>query len=58
VQEKGDWRRRYNQELHHIDWSLAIIRMIKVARLGWGGHLSRMGKNKIQRKISDSKEGQ
>jgi hypothetical protein len=34
---------------------LVFIRMIKAAKLRWGGHLQRMGNNKISRRIVDSK---
>jgi hypothetical protein len=35
----GDWRKLHNEQLHN----LCIIRMIKSRRMGWAGHVARMG---------------
>jgi hypothetical protein len=42
MQEKGERRMRYNQELYRLYWSPDIIRKIKVAWFPWAGHLQRM----------------
>jgi hypothetical protein len=40
----GDWRKMHNEELHNLYSSPNIIRMIKSRRMGWAGHVARMGK--------------
>jgi hypothetical protein len=37
VQEKGEWRMRYNQELYQLYRSPDISRTIKAGRLPWHG---------------------
>jgi hypothetical protein len=39
----GDWRKLHNEELHNLYSSPDIIRMIKSRRVGWAGHVARMG---------------
>jgi hypothetical protein len=39
----GDWRKLHNDELHNLYSSPNIIRMIKSRRIGWVGHVARMG---------------
>jgi hypothetical protein len=38
----GDWRKLPNEELHNLDSSPSIIRMIKSRRVKWAGHVARM----------------
>jgi hypothetical protein len=38
-----DWRKLHNEELHNMYSSPDIIRMIKSTRMGWAGHVGRMG---------------
>jgi hypothetical protein len=38
----GDWRTLYNEELHRLYSSPSIIRIIKLRRMGWAGHVARM----------------
>jgi hypothetical protein len=40
----GDWRKMYNEELHNLNSSPNIIRMIKSRRMRWPGHVARMGR--------------
>jgi hypothetical protein len=40
----GDWRKLHNEELHNLYSSPNIIRMIKLKRMRWAGHLARMGR--------------
>jgi hypothetical protein len=40
----GDGRYLLNEELHNLDYSPDIIRMIKSRRLRWTGHAECMGK--------------
>jgi hypothetical protein len=46
---KGDdvirgWRKLHNEELHNLYASPNIIKMIKSRRMGWAGHVARMGR--------------
>jgi hypothetical protein len=38
----GDWRKLHNEELHNLYSSPNIIRMIKLMRMRWVGHVTRM----------------
>jgi hypothetical protein len=42
----GDWRKLHDEELHNLYSSLNIIRMIKSRRMGWAGHIARMGQTR------------
>jgi hypothetical protein len=37
------WRKLHNEELHSLDSSRNIIRMIKSRRMRWAGYVTRMG---------------
>jgi hypothetical protein len=39
----GEWRRLHYEEIFALYTSPNIIRVIKLRRLGWKGHLARMG---------------
>jgi hypothetical protein len=39
-----DWRKLHNEELHNLYFSPNIIRMIKLRRTRWAGHVARMGR--------------
>jgi hypothetical protein len=39
----GGWRKLNNEELHNLYSSPSIIRIIKLRRMRWAGHLARMG---------------
>jgi hypothetical protein len=39
----GGWRKLHNEELHNLYSSPSIIRIIKSRRVGWAGHVARMG---------------
>jgi hypothetical protein len=39
----GDWSNLHNKELHNLDSSPNIIRMMKSRRMRWAGHVARMG---------------
>jgi hypothetical protein len=41
-----DWRKPHNEDLHTLYSSLCIIRMIKLRRMRWTGHVARMGKKR------------
>jgi hypothetical protein len=50
--ENGVWRIKYNDELYGLYKDLDIVRVIKVARIRWLGHLVRMEENSPCKKIS------
>ena len=39
----GEWRKLHNEELNNLYCSPNIVRVIKSRRLGWAGHVARMG---------------
>jgi hypothetical protein len=39
----GDWRKLHNEELHDLYSLPSIIRIMKVRRMRWAGHVARMG---------------
>jgi hypothetical protein len=39
----GDWRRLHNEELHDLYTSPNVIRVVKLRRMRWAGHLARGG---------------
>jgi hypothetical protein len=40
----GGWRKLHNEELHNLYSSPSIIRMIRLRRMIWAGHVARMGR--------------
>jgi hypothetical protein len=40
----GGWRKLRNEELHDLYCLPSIIRIIKSRRMGWAGHVARMGR--------------
>jgi hypothetical protein len=42
----GGWRKLHNEELRDLYSSRSIIRIIKSRRMGWAGHVSRMGEKR------------
>jgi hypothetical protein len=43
VEVTGGWRKLHNEELHNFYSSPSIVRMIKIKRMRWGGHVGRIG---------------
>jgi hypothetical protein len=39
----GEWRKLHNEELRDLYSSPSIIRIIKLRRMRWAGHVARMG---------------
>jgi hypothetical protein len=39
----GEWRKLHSEELHNMYSSPDIIRQVKSRRMGWAGHVARMG---------------
>jgi hypothetical protein len=42
----GGWRKLHYEELHSLYSSPSIIIMIKSRRMGWVGHVARMGEKR------------
>jgi hypothetical protein len=40
----GEWRKLHNEELSDLYSSPSIIRIIKLRRMRWAGHVTRMGR--------------
>jgi hypothetical protein len=45
-EEDRSWRKLHNDELHGIYSSQNIVRVIKSRRIGWAGHVARMGEGR------------
>jgi hypothetical protein len=43
---KGEWRKLHNEELNDLHSSPIIVRVIKSRRIGWVGHVARMGESR------------
>ena len=39
----GEWRRLHNEELNDLYCSPSIVRVMKLRRMRWAGHVARMG---------------
>ena len=49
--EKGEWKSRTNRELEEMSKGEYIAKLIKGQRIRWLGHLERMEKGRIPKKI-------
>jgi hypothetical protein len=45
-EEEGSWRKLHNDELHSLYSSPNIVRVIKLRRMRWAGHVARMGERR------------
>ena len=54
----GEWRKRQNEELHDLYSSPNIMRLIKSRRMGWAGHVSRMGESRGVYRVLVGSEGE
>ena len=43
-----EWRKLHTEELNDLYSSPNIVRVIKSRRMGWAGHVARMGESCIQ----------
>jgi hypothetical protein len=55
--ENGVWRIKYSDELYSLYKYPDIVRVIKVARIRWLGHLARMEENSPCKKVTSQPEG-
>ena len=55
IQDKGEWRIRYNHELEALQRKESIVRFIKAQRLRWAGHVMRMEDNTMPKIIINAK---
>jgi hypothetical protein len=46
-EEDGSWRKLHNDELHSLYSSPNIVKVIKLIRMIWAGHVARMGERKV-----------
>jgi hypothetical protein len=44
----SEWRKLHNEELNDMYSSLTIVRVIKLRRLIWAGHVERIGERNMQ----------
>jgi hypothetical protein len=42
----GEWRKLYNEELNDLYSLPNIVRVVKTRRMGWAGHVARMGEDR------------
>jgi hypothetical protein len=45
--EDGSWRKFHNDELHTLYSLPNIVRVIKSRKMGWAGHVARMGRGEV-----------
>jgi hypothetical protein len=56
---KGGWRKLHNEEFRNLYFSLNIIRIIKLRRMRWAGHVAQIGeKRNVYRLLVGKPEGQ
>jgi hypothetical protein len=42
----GEWRKLHNKELNDLYSLPNIVRVVKLRRMRWAGHVARMGQNR------------
>ena len=55
--EKGEWRKLHNEELNDLYSSPNIVRVIKLRRMRWAGHVARMEEGRCVHKVLVGKPG-
>jgi hypothetical protein len=54
----GEWRKLHNEDLHVLYSPPNIIRQMKSRRMGWAGHVARIGmKRKVYKVLAGTPEG-
>jgi hypothetical protein len=54
----GGWRKLHNKEFHNLYSSPSIVRIIKLRRMRWAGHVAQMGeKRNMYRLLAGKSEG-
>jgi len=54
----GEWRRLHNEEINDLYSSPKIVRVIKLRRMRWAGHVARMGEERgVYRVLVGKPEG-
>jgi hypothetical protein len=53
----GEWRKLHNEELHDLYSSPSIIRIMKMRRMRWTGHVARIGEKKNAYRLLGKPEG-
>ena len=43
----GEWRKLHNEELNDLYSLPNIVRVVKLRRLRWAGHVARMGEDRV-----------
>jgi hypothetical protein len=57
-EEDGSWRKLRNDELHNLYSSPNIVRVIKLRRMRWAGHVARIGEGRgVYRVLVGTPEG-
>jgi len=46
-EEEGSWRKLHNDELLGLYSSPNVVRVIRLRRMSWAGHVARMGEGRI-----------
>jgi hypothetical protein len=52
-----EWRKLHNEELHDLYSSPRVIRIIKLSRMRWAGHVARMGEKRNAYRLLLGKPG-
>jgi hypothetical protein len=47
VEVTGEWRKLHNEELNGLYSSPNVVRLIKLRRLRWAGHVAHMGRREV-----------
>jgi hypothetical protein len=53
----GGWRKLHNEELHNLNCSPSIIRMIKSRSMRWARHVAQMARRNAYRILVGKPEG-